>query len=415
LIRTDQKTSTSQISLVAQQTQAIVAEQNIQSGHVASINQQTMNIATAQRAQTNEIESILQHTQNLVLREQLSSAATGVIQAMVQDIKVMSSNMQLHDEGLTALVRESRSKLDETDTEVRRIHDNTKRTLISNEDIRRTTERIESTQQALVNALSKNFTDDQSISMKILKKELNRTISRSLRRHLMDHFQSSVMPPSTQAPASVHAQRPAVQPVQHQSHERNYIRQTPPFQNRLHRTWTKYSCRKSYQELSRSRWLGRVYISTTTVTYLRQGKDNDIDTKEDSTTVVSFFPPAWLSSTGVVMGRQNELAKSAAWQSKPRWSLKTVNILPYDAEIFKACRDLDLDKIRNLFDQGLASPYDVNPAGRNLVGRVAVGVGQYSKNNGYSSLQAWLENLHEVFEYLLEFGVDTGEEDTHSL
>ena len=43
--------------------------------------------------------------------------------------------------------------------------------------------------------------------------------------------------------------------------------------------------------------------------------------------------------------------------------LKTYNIVPGDAPIFEACRDLDLNRVKTLFETKAASPADrwINP------------------------------------------------------
>lgn len=60
-------------------------------------------------------------------------------------------------------------------------------------------------------------------------------------------------------------------------------------------------------------------------------------------------------------------------QPSPGLSLRTVNIVADDAAIIQACEKLDLVAIRKLFDEGQASPYDVDNTGRNLLGAVAIG------------------------------------------
>lgn len=86
------------------------------------------------------------------------------------------------------------------------------------------------------------------------------------------------------------------------------------------------------------------------------------------------MPPPWLTSRGVVLRRQHLFSNYAGNQGVPHWTLSTVNVINYNAKIFEACQNHDLDEIRKLFDNSLASPYDVNPRGRNLIGQVAIGV-----------------------------------------
>ncbi|KAK4494082.1 hypothetical protein PRZ48_014380 [Zasmidium cellare] len=47
--------------------------------------------------------------------------------------------------------------------------------------------------------------------------------------------------------------------------------------------------------------------------------------------------------------------------------LRTMNVVPDDAEIFYRCRDGDLDGVRRMFQDGLASPHDQSPSGYHSV------------------------------------------------
>jgi hypothetical protein len=80
-------------------------------------------------------------------------------------------------------------------------------------------------------------------------------------------------------------------------------------------------------------------------------------------------------SQGAVLRHQRlEFLSRGGSQNIPHWTLSTVNVIPEDSEILNACLRHDLGTIRKLFDDGRASPYDVDEVGRNLLGYIAVGV-----------------------------------------
>jgi hypothetical protein len=320
-----------------------------------------------QKSQTNDITSILQQTQDLTAKQQLSAAVTGTVQATVQEIRHISSNLQSSTSGLTAITQEAKLKIDQTNTEVRRIHDNI-------ELIRTMTERIESAQQTLVN----DTLGDRAMSLKSAKKEMDRAIDRSLKRHLKEHFESPIVHQESphRVPKDIGGRQQstlASTTINYQSHDKDFICSNPvPI--RITGRWIKKSSIETQQILTRNCVLGTTHIRTITVTYTRQDDKGRVETKQISTTVLSYLPPPWLTSRGVVLRRQHLFTNYADKQSIPHWTLSTVNVVGDNADIFEACNCHDLHEIRKLFDRGLASPYDVDTDGRNLIGHVAVGV-----------------------------------------
>jgi len=257
--------------------------------------------------------------------------------------------------------------MDQTNKGMSQIHDNV-------ELIRTMTERIESAQQTLEN----NTLGNRAASLKTLKKEMDRTIARSLKRHLREHFESPIMHQESrpQVPKDTGDRLQftlASMETADQSHDKKFVCSSPvPI--RIPLEWTKVSSTETQQFLTQNSVLGITHIRTITVTYNRHDNKGDVQTKQIITTALSYLPPLWLTSRGVVLRRQHLFRNYASNQGVPHWTLSTVNVIDEDSEIFQACELHDLDKIRELFDHGLASPYDVTPAGRNLIGYIAAGV-----------------------------------------
>lgn len=67
--------------------------------------------------------------------------------------------------------------------------------------------------------------------------------------------------------------------------------------------------------------------------------------------------------------------------------------MPLFSKITTACLALDLSTIRRLFDAGLASPYDVNPCGLNLLVYVARGAYVRISKFSHSKLTNIADNL----------------------
>ena len=140
--------------------------------------------------------------------------------------------------------------------------------------------------------------------------------------------------------------------------------------------WVKNSSTESIWNLIKNTTFGTISIRTTTVSYVRKIVDGPhSEKKKISATTVRFLPAPWLTSLGTVFRRQRlEFFTGTGSHSIPHWNLSTVNIIPEDSEIMQACHRHDLGAIRDLFDRGCASPYDVDQEGRSLLGYVAVGV-----------------------------------------
>lgn len=147
-------------------------------------------------------------------------------------------------------------------------------------------------------------------------------------------------------------------------------------------SWVKDSAVETRKILMRNTFFGTIMTSIETVSYYRQlpsnPEDLPVEKKSVSQTTVMFLPAAWLLSKGAVLKINTlRLLGRASCQQNPQLSLSTVNIIEEDSEIFQACMRRDLVSIRTLFDEGRASPYDVDEDGRNLLGYLSFGAKVY--------------------------------------
>lgn len=240
------------------------------------------------------------------------------------------------------------------------------------------TERIELATQTLVQERFGHL----PMILETFNGEANRTISRTLKHHLRQHFG----PPK----ADRRQANPADDKVgsSQRSPDTGTVSESRCFSTGNEDTipsrlglenhtdkWVKKSSTESQRNLIRNTTFGTISIRTTTVSYIREVVNGPSETKQLSTTTLTFLPAPWLMSQGAVLRHQRlEFLTRAGSQNIPHWILSTVSVISEDSEIFKACLSHDLGAIRNLFDDGRASPYDVDESGRNLLGYVAVGV-----------------------------------------
>lgn len=140
-------------------------------------------------------------------------------------------------------------------------------------------------------------------------------------------------------------------------------------------SWIKQSLVETRSHLTRNNTIGTISIRTTTVSYARKRAENhQTETKQISTTTVIILPAPWLTHRGSVFRYEStEFSSPLGKRYIPHWWLSSVNIIPWYSEIFEACSRHDLSTVRNLFDRGHASPYDVDENGRNLLAYVAIG------------------------------------------
>jgi hypothetical protein len=290
------------------------------------------------------------------------NAAAGATKTTIEEIRDTSSNLSSTFARVVDITTETQTKMDE---------------LSHNTETR--TERIELAVQTLVQErlgyLPMNF--------ETIKGRVNRTISRNLKHHFRQYFGLPNTDRKEKSPANN-----KFGSSQYSSDTRTLSGSrflchgnedaTPSSIDLEHCAdkWVKNSVTESKWNLIQNTTFGTISIRTTTVSYIRKVvEDPHSETKQLSVTTVTFLPAPWLISQGAVLRRQRlEFLTGAGSYNIPHWTLSTVNIIHVNSEIIRACERHDLGAIRNLFDKGCASPYDVDDVGRNLLGHVAVGV-----------------------------------------
>ena len=276
------------------------------------------------------------------------NAVASATKTTIEEIRDTSSNLSSTSARVVDITTETQTKMDELSHNTAQIETRT--------------ERIELAVQTLVQErlgyLPMNF--------ETIKGRVNRTISRNLKHHFRQYFGL----PNTD--------RMEENPANNKFGSSQYSSDTRTLSgSRLlcADKWVKNSLTESKWNLIQNTTFGTISIRTTTVSYIRKVvEDPHSETKQLSATTVTFLPAPWLISQGAVLRRQRlEFLTGAGSHNIPHWTLSTVNIIPGESEIIRACERHDLGAIRNLFDKGYASPYDVCH-GRNLLGHVAVGV-----------------------------------------
>ena len=222
----------------------------------------------------------------------------------------------------------------------------------------------------------------QPMILETFRNEVSRTVSRTLKSHLKAHFKPvkenqslanlacdrvGSNQPATSVGMDIEAQR-------YQSEDKDAVTLRDS-RERPADKWIQTSNNESRRDLLRNAMFGTMSIRTTTVSYVQAiDKDHHPRTKEVSINTLMFLPSPWLMSQGAILTHQRSkfLGKDYS-QSLSRWTMSTINIVDRKSEIITACIRHDLDAIRKLFDEGRASPYDVDERGRNLLGWVALG------------------------------------------
>ena len=287
------------------------------------------------------------------------------VQSTVGEIKDTSANLSLTSARMADITTETYTKVNE---------------LIHNaEEIRTMSQGIELAAQSLA---QERF-DLQPMILETFKGEVNRTISRTLKTHLKKHFG----PPkenqrqANSASDSGGQSQPALdtgtasESQRCQSEDKDSILPQGVLEH-LTDKWIKKSFSVSQRDLISNTMFGNLSIRTTTILYIQE-RDKGLQPriKEVCTTTLTFLPSPWLLSQGILLKHQrSKFLGEGGYQGIPHWTLSTVHIVEPDSEIIKACEEHDLETIRNLFEKGRASPYDVDADGRNLLGHTAVGV-----------------------------------------
>ncbi|KAK4223226.1 hypothetical protein QBC38DRAFT_54461 [Podospora fimiseda] len=279
------------------------------------------------------------------------------------------------------------------------------------------TEKIETATQSLVYE-SLNKQDHYSPhALSVLKNTADRVIKNTLKRELRRHLraQGRVQGPLEPKDSSLQTT------LENSLLQRrgNHSQSTPDVsdgQQRHLTRWRKQSLTTSYSNEVTIPYLGKITLQTRTTSYTSRDEDSgdcDARQKNISTTTVSFLPSrtSWLANQGGILSyKKSEMLGRARRESPAQWTLRTVNILPGDAEIFRACRRHDINTVRILFDQRLASPYDVDDGGRSLLGWVANAINTLDLSVGKRDVGR-LRDVQSLVYLLTEHGIDSASMD----
>jgi hypothetical protein len=99
-----------------------------------------------------------------------------------------------------------------------------------------------------------------------------------------------------------------------------------------------------------------------------RGEPNDDESGRRTirdTVIISYVPKPHWHGTGLSITFRRAFEAGSRIHIPP--SMKTFNVVPYDAEIVLLVKRNDLDGVRKLFQTGKASPTDVPPSGHSLL------------------------------------------------
>ncbi|KAK4210884.1 hypothetical protein QBC37DRAFT_447353 [Rhypophila decipiens] len=120
----------------------------------------------------------------------------------------------------------------------------------------------------------------------------------------------------------------------------------------------------------RSMIFGQLRTKTLTVFYSKSDPDTRVHEqhKEETVTQVEFFPATWLTARAFIL-TYNAIKCFGTGQSSPApaFGLRTVNVIPIQSEIIQAVGRADIHTVRNRFQTGRATPFDVDTRGWNLL------------------------------------------------
>ncbi|KAK3323211.1 hypothetical protein B0T19DRAFT_199633 [Cercophora scortea] len=311
-------------------------------------------------------------TANSTLLRGLETSMTGLYSGQ-QAVNSIAANIRT----VVDRIQTDSSSLMSTSTQVFELttetHSNTSKLIHSTEQIHRSVEKLEATTHALI----EKTLGQQSRLAEVMQGELNRKLSKTLKRHLRQHRRSQRDSPqgvggSLHGGMNTAAEHNASQGPREGFHDPTTqatpLQNTGRFSQSAHRVnrWVKNSSTTTqYLNLI----VGTIKILTSTTSYAQKSDEgSSVEQMQTSTTLVSFVPAPWLTRRGVVFQcKSTQFVSSTGQTCNPHWGLSAVKIIPYDSEIFEACWCFDLPTVRRLFDEGQASPYDVDKNGRSLL------------------------------------------------
>jgi hypothetical protein len=245
---------------------------------------------------------------------------------------------------------------------------------VSSDHIQAATDKVQTFQHQLI---SQSVSQD-SAKLRYTQEEACRVISSRLAKHFEPPRTEQAGPPKDRNENRMGRRTKPI--VNSRSSGQSHIEDGPVLgpwtsSNVLNEGWIKTKTSKGFwQTVFRNNLFGTMSVRTVTSTYVHKGATEHAAVKNVTSSTLVFLPAPWLSRRGAIFRHQNTEFSNPAQRSSPHWGLSTVNIVPGDSDIVRACVTHDLSTIRRLFDEHLASPYDVDRWGRNLLSIVAFGV-----------------------------------------
>lgn len=223
--------------------------------------------------------------------------------------------------------------------------------------------RIEKATQDLVESAFAN----QPTLLGLFGQSIERTIEKSISRHLKEAL-SSKTSQQTQDDTLGHRLPNRDETETISTYNAAHCNSRIGHSNIFRDGWVKTATDSKMTNLTRTSLFGTVTVTTTVVSYRRRSDHNpdEVDEKKSSYTTIKYLPGRWISSRGVIGTYTTQIGPKTQI-SNPSFGLCTVNVMPWNSDIISSYRSLDLDGVRRVFNEGLASPYDVNQYGRNLV------------------------------------------------
>lgn len=135
--------------------------------------------------------------------------------------------------------------------------------------------------------------------------------------------------------------------------------------------WILESSSSSARSLVRNTIFGELRVDTVTTLHSKKKPGECVDEEKKETTVkrVRFTPAIWLSSKTFLFTYNALKFYGMFRHNRPAaYGLRTVNVIPDYSDIENAISMIDILTVVSLFQQGQASPFDISPDGRTLLG-----------------------------------------------
>ncbi|KAI0198303.1 hypothetical protein F4808DRAFT_472920 [Astrocystis sublimbata] len=211
-------------------------------------------------------------------------------------------------------------------------------------------------EKAIQDLIESNLSSQPQL-LQLFDRNINRTIRKSVRRHLKEALESEVD----------HTIPDEIKSNSLDLHHRS-SGETPPYSaqnpcatlddtHALQSEWIRTSTDTKMTCLMSNSVFGTVTITNTIMLYSRRSdREREVHQQRGNCITIRYFPRSWISSKGVVATYSQWAPHKAYMHSTPLFGLRTINIVPEGADIFKACWNLDLDEpleLENASDDAL--------------------------------------------------------------